>query len=393
MDNLPDSIYFKDKESKFIRVSKHMANKYRHTTDNLIGKSNFDVHDVSYAAKSFDDEQKILETGVPKVDFLEKTTAQDGNEQWLSSTKMPLINAQGEIVGTFGMSRDITRLRMLEKQKHDALLEKAVAQGKFEIASDVMHDIGNAVVGFGSYLTKIRRLQNEDNGDNLMNLAGFFDKQRAAIASAIGEAKADAVIKLLVSMSQGQKANQEEINKAITEQLHIISNIQEILNIQRQYVTGRESQERKPVNIRNIVNDSLAMLFASIDKMAIDVSLNFNNELPIIKGDRTKLMQAMLNILRNSIEAIDMNSQMKKIRLNAFTSENKLVLEVIDSGRGFDRATAEQLFGKGFTTKKESSGLGLYNCRAILESHEGTIHLSSEGPGKGALARMEFSVQ
>ena len=74
---------------------------------------------------------------------------------------MPLINAQGEVVGTFGMSREVTQIKMLEQERHDAMVEKAVAQGKFEIASDVMHYLGNAVVCFGAYVTRIRRLQNE----------------------------------------------------------------------------------------------------------------------------------------------------------------------------------------------------------------------------------------
>ena len=75
---------------------------------------------------------------------------------------------------------------MLEKEHHEAMLEKAVAQGKFEIASDVMHDIGNAVVGFGSYLTLIRRLQNEDSTGNLQNLAGFFEKQKTILIGSFG---------------------------------------------------------------------------------------------------------------------------------------------------------------------------------------------------------------
>jgi signal transduction histidine kinase len=299
-----------------------------------------------------------------------------------------LIHAQGEVVGTFGMSRDVTKIKMLEQERHDALLDKAVAQGKFEIASDVMHDIGNAVVGFGSYLTRIRRLQNEDGPDNLQNLAVFFEKQRNGLITSIGEAKADAVVKLLSTMAQTQKVNQDDINKSIGEQLNIIANIQEILNIQRQYITGHESQERKPVNIRNVVNDSLAMLYVSLDKMAIAVSLNIPTDLPIIKGDRTKLMQALLNILRNCIEAIDINSSEKSISVNAYTNADQLVLEIKDNGKGFDKHTAGRLFGKGFTTKSSSSGMGLYNCKAILESHEGIIAITSDGEGKGTLVTM-----
>jgi PAS domain S-box-containing protein len=392
MDNMPDAIYFKDKESKMIRVSKYMADHFGSTVENLIGKSDFDFQDAIHAREAYEDEQNIQNTRKPKIDFIEKEIKADGSESWVSTTKMPLINPQGEVVGTFGMSRDITAVKRLEEEQHEALLDKAVAQGKFEIASDVMHDIGNAVVGFGSYLTRIRRLQNEDSPENLRNLAGFFEKQKTVLAASIGETKADAVVKMLGSMAKTQSASQEEINKSITEQLNIITNIQEILNIQRQYITGHESQERKPVNMRNIINDSLSMLFASLDKMAIAVSLNIATELPIIKGDRTKLMQALLNILRNSIEAIDTNAPEKSIGVNVYTNAGQLVLQIKDNGKGFDKPTASQLFSKGFTTKSSSSGMGLYNCKAILESHEGTIAITSEGYGKGALATFGFKI-
>ena len=397
MDNMPDAIYFKDRESKFVRVSKYMVNKHLAnnpgaTIDDLIGKSDFDFQDEVHAKEAYMDEQEIQKTKKPKIDYIEKETKEDGSSRWVATTKLPLINLQGHVVGTFGISRDVTKIKILEEERHEAELDKAVAQGKFEIASDVMHDIGNAVVGFGSYLTRIRRLQNEESPDNMRNLAGFFEKQKAVLAASLGEAKADAVVKMLSSMAQTQKNNQDEINKSITEQLNIITNIQEILNIQRQYITGHESQERKPVNIRNIINDSLSMLFDSLDKMAIAVSLNIASDLPIIKGDRTKLMQALLTVLKNSIDAIDLHTPEKNITVNAMKQNGRLILQVKDNGKGFDKSIADCLFKRGFTTNANSSGLGLYNCRSIIESHEGTIDITSDGSGKGCLTTIAFKV-
>jgi PAS domain S-box-containing protein len=392
MDNMPDAIYFKDADSKVLRVSKYMATHFNTTVEDLIGKSDFDFQDEAHAREAFEDEQIIQRTRVPKIDYIEKEVQSDGTEYWISTTKMPLINANGEVVGTFGMSRDITKVKMLEADRHAAELDKAVAQGKFEIASDVMHDIGNAVVGFGSYLTRIRRVQEQDKMENLISLTRFFEENKPAMATAIGEAKAGAVIKMLAGIALGTRSNQEEVAKSITEQLNIITHIQEILNIQRQYITGQGSKERQPVNLRHVVNDSLSMVFASIDKMAIGVSLEMPQDLPIIKGDRTKLMQAILNILKNSIEAIDRNAEEKSISLNAFTKPGQLVIQIKDSGAGFDQSICSRLFTRGFSTKTSGSGFGLYNCRSIIESHDGTIDISSEGPGKGSVTTIGFKL-
>jgi signal transduction histidine kinase len=103
-------------------------------------------------------------------------------------------------------------------------------------------------------------------------------------------------------------------------------------------------------------------------------------------------MQGLLNVLRNSIEAIDINCPEKNIHISAFANSEKLVLQVKDSGNGFNESTASQLFNRGFTTKFSARGLGLHNCRSIMESHEGAVHISSPGQGKGAVATLEFEI-
>ena len=114
MDNLPDSIYFKDRSSKFIRVSKYLASHFGGNVEALIGKSDFDFQDKTRAQQAYDDELNIMTTRKPKIDYIEKEVLTDGSEHWVSTTKMPLVNAKGEVVGTFGISRDVTRLKKLE---------------------------------------------------------------------------------------------------------------------------------------------------------------------------------------------------------------------------------------------------------------------------------------
>ncbi|MDR3680997.1 MAG: ATP-binding protein [Flavipsychrobacter sp.] len=288
---------------------------------------------------------------------------------------------------------DITEKHLKEEAMRLAVLDKAVEEGKYEIASGVLHDIGNAVVGFGSYLTRIRRVTETNSLDNLRQLAGFFEANLQNLSTVLGPAKSQAIIDMLNGISERQTTHHEEINKTVTEQINIVNHIQEILNIHRQYLTGRETQERRPVNLRSIISDCTSMLLASADKKAIAISISSPPDLPIIKGDRTKLMQVILNVLKNSIEAIDMNAPEKDISIRLYTHFNKLILQVQDSGSGFDEENGKLLFGRGFTTKTTGTGLGLYNCRMIIETHAGTINIISDGPGKGAITTIEFPIQ
>jgi signal transduction histidine kinase len=287
------------------------------------------------------------------------------------------------------MTEDVAAM---ELALQEALTGKAIAQGKIEIASDMLHDIGNAVVGFGSYLARIKAELDQDHSKNLSQLAHFFIDQKAVLNAAFGEAKAGALISMLSSMLESQRNSREELQKSVGKQLSLISHIQEILTIQRQYIAGQEIKESKPINLRAIISDCLSMLSASIDKRAIAVRLDIAVEWPVIIGDRTRLMQVILNILKNSIEAIDTNMTDKRIAIHLHSSAGLLVLKVEDNGNGFDEATAGRLFERGFTTKSSGTGLGLHHCRAIIEGHAGHMALTSEGLGKGAVTTINFNI-
>ena len=287
---------------------------------------------------------------------------------------------------------DVTEALEKELAFREAMVDKAVAQGKFEIAADVLHDIGNAVVGFGSYLTRIKRCVEADTGENIQQLANFFSAKQPEIGQAIGEPKAAAVVTMLHSLAQAGHAYREDIQKSLSEQLSIITHIQELLKIQRQYVVAGDTVEKKPANLRSIINDCLSMLYASMEKRGIRVELAITVESPIIQGHRTKLMQVIMNILKNSIEAIDFLAAEKSLSVRLFQEGRQMILQVRDSGNGFDEETGRRIFERGFTTKSSGTGLGLHNCRTILESHGATMTLQSEGAGKGCLSTIVFNI-
>ncbi len=212
------------------------------------------------------------------------------------------------------------------------------------------------------------------------------------MSGAVGETKADAIIKILSGIEQTQKSNYADICKSIKEQQNIIIHIQEILNIQRQYINGNKENERKPIHLGSIINDCMSMIYASFNKRNITASLDIPDELPVIKGDRTRLMQVMLNLLKNCIEAIDLYAVEKSVWVCIKANPGMLLLQIRDSGKGFDAETGKKLFTRGFTTKASGTGLGLNSCRAIIESYDGTIDITSEGPGKGALTTIQFKI-
>jgi PAS domain S-box-containing protein/putative nucleotidyltransferase with HDIG domain len=122
MENATDQVYFKDRDSHFIRISKAQANRFGLSDPaQAERKSDFDFFDEEHARKAFQDEQEIIRTGRPLVDLEEKETWTDGRVAWVSTTKVPLRDKQGQVLGTFGISRDITSRKMAEERLNKTL--------------------------------------------------------------------------------------------------------------------------------------------------------------------------------------------------------------------------------------------------------------------------------
>jgi PAS domain S-box-containing protein len=121
MDNLPASIYFKDRESRFTRINLAHANLFElsHPAE-AVGKTDFDFFTAEHAQQAHRDEQEIIRTGQPVVGKEEKETWPDGHVTWARTTKMPLRDAKGNIFGTFGVSYDITERRLVEEALRDS---------------------------------------------------------------------------------------------------------------------------------------------------------------------------------------------------------------------------------------------------------------------------------
>src|SRR5208283_3488113 len=116
MDYLPDPIYFKDTASRFIRVNRALGTMFTLADPaEAIGRTDADYFTEEHARQAYLDEQEVIRTGQPMIRREEKETWPDGHVTWALSSKLPLRDAEGRIIGTFGISRDITQRRQAEE--------------------------------------------------------------------------------------------------------------------------------------------------------------------------------------------------------------------------------------------------------------------------------------
>lgn len=128
LDNIPDSIYYKDRDSRFTRINLALSKRLGLTgPSEAVGKTDRDFFAPEHAEAALQDEREVMRTGVPLIDKEEREVWHDGRVKWVSSTKMPLRDKRGQIVGTFGISRDITDRKLAEARLQETAAELARA--------------------------------------------------------------------------------------------------------------------------------------------------------------------------------------------------------------------------------------------------------------------------
>ena len=164
MDHLPDHIYFKDAASRFIRISRSLAQFFGLDDPALaVGKSDFDFFTAEHARPAYETEQRIIQTGEPVLDLEERETWPDRPDTWALTSKFPLWDRQGNVVGTFGISRDITAQKHAEMALQEAYREAERRAFLLETVTE-LSTVASSLIDFNVLVQRVVDLAQERFG-------------------------------------------------------------------------------------------------------------------------------------------------------------------------------------------------------------------------------------
>ncbi len=305
-------------------------------------------------------------------------------------TSVPYYGQNGIIMGMIQNFKDIRdRLRA-----EDASAKEAEQRGRAQMAVSVLHDIGNAVTGIGTLAVKHIGDTDWPEIQSISMLQKMFNSLSQSLEQSIGREKNMKLQAFLTKLEESLTERKKNILEASRKMTSMVSHINEVLFLQRIYASGNNVLPAS-VSLKQLADDAVAMLSASLQKRAIAVIFNLEPGIQEIKVDKTRIIQVLINLLKNAAEAFDIadRTEDRRIEISIKQESSQQIMEISDNGAGFEPAQADKFFENGFSTKNRSSGIGLYQCASIIEAHGGKIELSSRGRGLGATAKIVLPLE
>jgi C4-dicarboxylate-specific signal transduction histidine kinase len=260
------------------------------------------------------------------------------------------------------------------------------------LASGVLHNVKNVMNSVNVSIDVIGMQLKQSKSASLEKVTALLREHSGDLGNFITEhPKGKLLPQYLEQLAQQLAREHEAVLGELRELEKSAQHIKEIVTTQQNCAKGSESgQKVKPADL---MEDSLRIVSAGLSRHGVQVVREFDAKLPEITVEKHKVLQILVNFIRNAKEACDGSAAPeKKVILRATNGGEFVHLSVTDNGAGIAPENLANLFHRGFTTKKDGHGFGLHSSARFVRELGGDIEVKSDGPGTGATFSIKLPI-
>ena len=398
MDNIPDRVFFKDTASRFTRINRALAGHFRvaHPRE-AAGRSDADFFTAEHADSARQDERRVMETGEPILGKIERETLPDGGVSWALTSKLPLRDHRGQIVGNFGISRDVTALKKIEEELASERNELAKHKGELQKTLGDLQRSHEDLKAAQFQLIQAEKMQSVGR-----LAAGVAHEVRNPLG----------ILRMGVDyLAQHLHSSDENVSLILSDMTEAIKRADGIILGLLDF-SAPHALDTQADDLSAVIEQSLSLVRHVIKETNVTVIKELTTGLPPVWLDRNKMKQVFVNLFTNACHAMPGGGTLT-IRTSArqltasevahdagarhadrfHGGETVVIAEVIDTGTGIAADQLSHIYDPFFTTKEtgKGTGLGLTVTKKIIELHGGAIRVDNRKEG-GACVTVMFKV-
>jgi PAS domain S-box-containing protein len=288
-------------------------------------------------------------------------------------------------------TRVIERTQQLEDM-HKQLRDVAHEAGRAEVATSVLHNVGNVLNSVNVSADLVARQVQQSEAVSLARVVAVLREHEHDLGTFItADAKGRHLVAYLSNLAEHLEAEQTAIVEEVRSLQANVGHIKDIVTMQQRYAKISGVQEM--VNVVDLVEDSVRLNAGSLMRHRVEVIRDFRDR-PVINLDRHKVLQILVNLIGNAKYACqDAQCAERQVTLRVAVEGGRVRISVIDNGVGIAQETLSRLFTHGFTTRASGHGFGLHSGALAAKELGGSLNVRSEGLGQGATFTLELPLQ
>jgi PAS domain S-box-containing protein len=394
VETVPQNIFRKDLAGKYTFANRAFCATLGKPPVEIIGRTDHDLFPAELAARFRREDEQLLAAG-KQIEIEQPYPMPGGGKVSVLMIKTPLFDFDGRTIGIQGIFWDVSDRKRAEKELgavHRQLIEASRRVGMAEVATGVLHNVGNVLNSVNVSATLVCERIKKSRVLTVGRAAALLSEHAEDPKFLTDDPRGKQLPGYLKDLGEHLRREQATILGELSSLVNNVEHIKEIVVMQQ--ANAKLSGMSVAVKTSEIVEDALRMNSASLTRHEVQVVREYQDD-PIIVVDKHAVLQTLVNLIRNAKHACDECQRPdKQIGVRIWRSaKDRISIQVIDNGVGIPPENLSRLFSRGFTTRADGHGFGLHSCLMAAQEMGGGLTAHSEGPGLGAVFTLNLPCQ